>query len=136
MAHLHIHTPDIAELGEAPKLITCVIPDEGNKDLELLRSLRSGGDIITATSYQSRWVGSLSGGLMGDGKQRKGRRAPQAKAVRVISVVVAGEFANDVFQSLYDQAEIDRPEGGIMYMGPLGIATLFTLPEGVTDEPG
>ncbi len=130
MVHLNIKTPEIPRLGQQPKLITCVIPDDGT-DLELLKNLRTKGDIITATSYQSRWVCSLTGATGSAGKKRRGLAA---QAVRVLSVVVAEGYAEEIFQYIYDQTQIGEPNGGLMYMGPLGTATLFSLPDGVADE--
>ena len=53
---------------------------------------------------------------------------------RMLSVLVEPSRADAVFEYIYVKAKVDRPMGGIVYMGPLDGATAFLMPEGVQDE--
>ena len=52
----------------------------------------------------------------------------------MLSVLVEPSRADAVFEYIYVKAKVDRPMGGIVYMGPLDGATAFLMPEGVQDE--
>ncbi len=107
------------------KLITCIIPDDG-RDIELLKSLRAEHTIITANTFQCRGLGP--------GTEKKGK--PIVSSVRVVTVVVATERVDEIFEYIYFKVGFDKPvqDGSIMYQGDLLGSTPFMLPEGVAEE--
>ena len=110
----------------ASKLITCVLPDDG-RDMELLTLLRSEKGIVSASTFQCRGIGPRPQG-------EKEHSKLDASSVRVVTVVVPKEKADDLFEYIYFKMGFDHPIAGIMYQGDLLTATPFLLPEGVADE--
>ena len=51
----------------------------------------------------------------------------------ILSVVVAADSADEIFEFIYHAADINRPHGGIMYMHALMLATDYLMPD-VPDE--
>ena len=47
----------------------------------------------------------------------------------ILTVVVAEEQSDELFEFIYFNAKIDRPHGGLMYMSALKQATPFSLPD-------
>lgn len=108
------------------KLITCILADNG-ADVELLKALRAEKGIVAASSLACRGMGA--GGV------RLGRRRrPRAEPVRLVSVVVPEERADEIFEFIYVQVDIEGIGGGLIYQSPLRLFTPFALPEGVEDE--
>ena len=109
------------------KIITCILPDEG-QDMELLKVLRKEKDIISANTFQC-------GGF---GPQLRGRFRNKRKAarysMRVVTIVVEEDQADDLFEYIYYQVNFNNPCPSLIYQGNLLAATPFTLPEGVTEE--
>ena len=107
------------------KLITCILPDDG-RDGDLLKALRAEHGIITANTFQCRGVGHDSA---------KGKKF-DVQSVRVVTVVVPPEKADELFEFIYFKMGFDHPiqGGSILYQGDLLGATSFSLPEGVPEE--
>jgi hypothetical protein len=119
---------NVQDPGSFPdsKLITCILNDDG-RDSGLLRGLRAEKGVITANSFKCRGVsGSSAGGKSG--------KKLEVKAVRVVTVVVAAEVVDEMFEYIYDKAELHEEDAGFMYQSDLIGATPFVLPEGIPDE--
>ena len=71
------------------KVITCILPDEG-QDMTLLKALRSEKGIITANTSQCRGFGPQLR------RKYKGRHQVAAYSVRVVTIVVHEDQADDV----------------------------------------
>ncbi|MBF0401410.1 MAG: hypothetical protein HQL90_11645 [Magnetococcales bacterium] len=114
-----------AARGDA-KLITCILPDDG-RDRELLKALRAEHAIITANTFQCRGI------VPGGSKRDKGL---SVNSVRVVTVVVASDKADALFEYIYFKMGFDQPiqGGSILYQGDLLGATPFQLPTGVAEE--
>ena len=52
----------------------------------------------------------------------------------LVSVIVTATRADEIFELIFDEGEIDRPHGGFIYMGELQTMTPFLLPD-VADDP-
>ncbi len=106
----------------AAKLITCILPDDG-RDRRLIRALHQRG-VYSANSFQCR--GTEPG---------TGRRSKTAvKPLRVVTVVVALEQADELFGFICSMTNIGRSGSGLIYQGGLETATPFFLPVGVPEE--
>ena len=111
------------------KIITCILPDEG-QDMTLLKALRTKKGIITANTFQSRGFGLQLR------RRYKGKHQVAAYSVRVVTVVVEEDQADDLFEYIYYQVNFDHPCPGLIYQGNLLAATPYTLPSGVLEEKG
>ena len=109
------------------KLITCILPDEG-QDMALLKALRSEKGVITANTFQCRGFGLQLR------RKYKWKRQTAGYSVRVVTVVVQEDRADEIFEYIYYQVNFDRPCPGLIYQGNLIAATPYTLPAGVTEE--
>jgi nitrogen regulatory protein PII len=111
------------------KIITCILPDEG-QDMTLLKALRTEKGIISANTFQCRGFGPQLR------RKYKGRHQVAAYAVRVVTIVVQEDRAEDVFEYIYFMVNFDHPCPGLIYQGNLLAATPYTLPSGVLEEKG
>ena len=118
----------LADFPQA-KLITCILPDEG-QDIELIRILRAEKGVITANTFQCRGFGLQL--------RRKYRRRHQAAvhSVRVVSLVVSEDHADDLFEYIYDKVNFNQSCPGLVYQGSLLAATPYSLPEEILEENG
>ncbi|MBF0097760.1 MAG: hypothetical protein HQM04_13055 [Magnetococcales bacterium] len=123
--------PAIASHATPGQLITCILPEDGT-DHALLTKLKAEKGIITANSQSCQGISILS--LVPN--SGKGGKQPVAEGVRIVSVAVPEDQAEMLFEFICDNANIDRPSGGVVLMGPLHGFTTFTLPDGVQDEQG
>ena len=114
---------------ETFKQISAILPDDEPLLRELVQGLKDELGILAFDHHTCRGVGAI-------GKRSAGKRfrTPPAKALRMLSVLVTPERADEVFDYIYVKAKVDRPMGGVVYMGPLNGATAFVMPEGIQDE--
>ena len=111
------------------KIITCILPDEG-QDIALLKALRTEKGIISANTSQCRGFGLQLR------RRYKGKRQVAGYSVRVVTVVVEEDQADDLFEYIYYKVNFDHPCPGLIYQGGLLAATPYTLPAGVQEEKG
>ncbi len=114
--------------GQAAKLISCILPDDGT-ERRLLAWLRAQG-ITRADSVYCRGHSVLREAVTRRGK------LPEPSLVRLVQVVVDADEADGLFDRIYAQAEIHRHGRGAIFMTPLLFATPFSLPEDLADESG
>ena len=108
------------------KLITCILPPGTAKAVML--ALKSQYGIITANMHFARGVGKLTP------RSRWGIGEQTEKEILVVTV--PEEQADEIFTFIYDEAHINRPHGGLMYMHPLQKSLALTLPDLPEEEPG
>ena len=105
-------------MDDGSKLITCILPKGTAK--ALMASLKSKHGIITANMNFARGFGRLAPlAYRGVGEQVE---------KEIFTVVVSKAQSEEVFTFIYDEAQIDRPHGGLMYIHPLQKSLAFTLP--------
>lgn len=120
--------PGTRHTGQPAKLIHCILPDDGS-ERQLLTWLREQG-ITRANSLYCRGHSVLREAVTRRGK------LPEPSLVRMVQIVVEAETADRLFDRIHEQADIDRPGGGTMFMTPLLFATSFAMPAGIDGEPG
>jgi nitrogen regulatory protein PII len=111
------------------KIITCILPDEG-QDMMLLKALRTEKGIVSANTFQCRGFGLQLR------SRYKGKRQVAGYLVRVVTVVVEEDQADELFEYIYYQVNFDHPCPGLIYQGNLMAATPYALPAGVLEEKG
>jgi len=106
------------------KLITCILP-KGRADL-LQRALIVEKGIQGANYHHARGVGRFSPlSARGIGEQQE---------KEVFEVTVSAEQADEIFEFMFFEGQIDEPHGGIIYMTSLPCTTVMELPELPTEE--
>ena len=105
--------------SHSDRLITCILPkgvaSAVQKKLKLEKGLTRvninsarGSGKITPLAYR---------GIAGQAEKE------------MLNIVVSSELADEIFDYVYVEAEINRPHGGLMYMGRLSHATPMILPD-------
>lgn len=112
---------------EPRKLITCILPDDGNDKL-LIKALYKEKNITQAES-----VNCLGMDIYANASVKSGT-LPEAYLARQVLVVVPEDQAEDLFNYIYDKANIARPGGGVIFQGALSHCTGYSLPEKVEEE--
>jgi nitrogen regulatory protein PII len=111
-------------INRIQKLITCILPKGISKDV--VKQLKTEKGILTANINNARGVGKITPlayrGIIGSQSEKE-----------ILTVVVPVDQADELFEYIYDKANINRPHGGLMYMHALPKSTRFTLPD-IPDE--
>ena len=105
------------------KLITAILPK--GVSLHVIKMLKQEKSLTTANFNYARGMGKLT--------PVKYRGVGEQSEKEMLTVVTDKEHADDVFEYIYDLAEINRPHGGMIYMQKLMQSTDFVLPD-VTEE--
>lgn len=105
------------------KLITAILPK--GVSLHVIKMLKQEKALTTANFNYARGMGKLT--------PVKYRGVGEQSEKEMLTVIIDKESADDVFEYIYDVAEINRPHGGIIYMQKLMQSTDFVLPD-VTEE--
>lgn len=97
--------------------------------LDLIRALRDEKNVIASTAITCRGIGILES--VRDAVKGK---LPPSELVRLVTVIVPDSEAKDLFEFIYEKANIGREAGGGVWMGMPISATRYTLPSDVPDE--
>ena len=106
------------------KLITCILPK--GICLDVVKSLKEEKGIVTANVNTARGLGKLTPlAYRGVGEQTE---------KEVLTVAVPSKDADEIFGFIYEEAMIDRPHGGLIYMSNLDYVSAYSLPEDLPEE--
>ena len=101
------------------RLITCILPK--GVALPVLNKLIEERGITRININSARGTGKITPlpyrGIGGQSEKE------------ILSIVVSRAQADDIFDYVYLEAEINRPHGGLMYMARLSYATPLMLPD-------
>lgn len=87
----------------------------------MVNNLRESFGTVSANINNARGVGKITPlAFRGVGEQTE---------KEILTVEVNVENADEMFEFIYEAADINRPHGGIMYMHPLLQSTEYVLPE-------
>ena len=101
------------------KIITGILP--GGKAMDILKKLREEKGIISANANTARGMGKLT--------PRAYRGFGEQTEKQILNVIVDADRADEIFEYIYHEANIDRPHGGIIFMARLQQRTPFVLPD-------
>lgn len=103
----------------AVKLITCILPKGLARPV--LESVKSRFELTTANINSARGIGKITPlkyrGLGGQAEKE------------ILTVLVDAARADEVFEFIYFDADINRPHGGLMTMQALLGTSEFALPD-------
>jgi nitrogen regulatory protein PII len=106
-------------LKDNQKQIFCILPK--GVALDVAKRLKEVHGIMSSNTSNARGAGKITPlayrGIAGQSEKE------------VLSVVVSTETADEIFEFIYHEADINRPHGGIMYMHALQRTTEYSLPE-------
>lgn len=101
------------------KLITVILPK--GRDRDLIHQLVHELGINSVNINNARGIGRIT--------PLRHRGVGETTEKAILTVVVAADRADEVFEYIFFNAEINRPHGGLMFQQPLLASTLFTLPD-------
>ena len=111
-------------LQQQPKLVTAILPK--GKGSELVRKLKEEKNIITANTSHARGVGRMA--------PLKYRGLGEQSEKDIVNVIVERGEADNVFEYIYREYNIDTPHAGILFVSDLSFASLFELPADLEEE--
>ena len=100
------------------KIITCLIPKENSKALEVAKLLHDEKGINSTSVNSGRGSGLARAISYGAWVE-----------VDVLTVIVSEERASEIFAYIFDKVDINRPHSGFLFQGDLSKATPFSLPD-------
>ena len=110
-------------MQEDQKQIFCILPK--NVAIGVVKRLKEVHGIMSSNISNARGVGKITPlayrGIAGQSEKE------------ILSVVVSASNADEIFDFIYYEADINRPHGGIMYMHALHRTTEYSLPD-LADE--
>ena len=112
---------------EPAKLIVCTLPDDGT-DIKIMHQLRKEKDVTRAESIACRGVNNLQAS-----KTRRGK-LPEPTLYRILTIIVTEAEADDVFDFVYEKAQIGQPGRGIQIQTTILGATRYVMPDDVPEE--
>jgi len=106
------------------KLITAVLPK--GVSLGVIKLLKQEKSLTTANFNYARGLGKLT--------PAKYRGVGEQSEKEMLTVIIDKERADEIFEYIFNVAEINRPHGGLIYMQKLILSTEFVLPETLEEE--
>ncbi|MEE2836079.1 MAG: P-II family nitrogen regulator [Myxococcota bacterium] len=100
------------------KMIQAIIPM--GTALPVVKALREEKGLDAANINFARGVGRFV--------RASERRLGDDQEKEILSIIVPNDRADEIFEWVFETADMDRPHGGIVYMIPLSHASLFQIP--------
>ena len=119
--------PGPAVQGEACKLISVALPDDGS-DLRLLKALRTEKGVLRANS-----VACLGSSVNAETRTKPGK-LPQPIMARLVEILVPESHADDVFEFVCRLAITGDRNGGVVWQSVAPFGSDYAMPEGIPDE--
>jgi len=104
---------------EKRKLITCILPK--GAAAPMLRRLKDEKGIEACDINNARGVGRFT--------HRRVQRLGDVVEKEILKVVTSAERADEIFEFIFYEADINRPHGGMLFMTQLERASHFELPD-------
>lgn len=101
------------------KLITAILPK--GRDKELVNKLVHDLGIQSVNVNYARGLGRIT--------PLHHRGVGETTEKSIVTVLVDAERADEVFEFIFFEADINRPHGGLMFQQPLLATTAFKLPD-------
>ena len=108
------------------KMIQAIIPM--GAALPVVKALREEKGIDAANINFARGVGRFV--------RFNERRLGDDAEKEILNIIVPLERADEIFEWVYENADIDRPNGGIIFMSNLTHASLFSIPDDMELDAG
>ncbi len=107
------------------KIITCLIPKERSKALDVAKLLHDEKGIDSTNVSSGRGSGLARAVSYGAWVE-----------VDILTVIVSEQMSHEIFAYILDKAEINQPHGGFIFQGDLAKATPYTLPDIPEEDAG
>ena len=101
-----------------PRRITCVLPK--GKAVPLIHRLHKEKGLEAISMHRGRGRSTAVTESVSYGEYAE---------VEVVTLIVEAERADDLFEFIFFEADINKPHGGFLYQVPLGHSTRFHLPD-------
>ncbi len=101
------------------KLITVILPK--GRDKELVKKLVRDLGIQSVNVNYARGLGRIT--------PLHHRGVGETTEKSIVTVLVDAERADEVFEFIFFEADINQPHGGLMFQQPLLATTAFKLPD-------
>lgn len=112
---------------EPARMIVCMLPDDST-DIRIMRQLRKEKAVTRAESIACRGVNNLQ-----SAKTRLGK-LPEPTLYRTLTIIVTEAEADDVFDFVYEKAQIGQPGRGLLTQTTILGATRYVMPNDVAEE--
>ena len=107
------------QMRDKQKLITCILPR--GVAIDVVKTLKDERGIITANINTARGMGKLTPlAYRGVGGQTE---------KDILNIVVPTDQSDELFEYIYELADINRPHGGIIFMTGLLRCSHYVLPD-------
>ena len=101
------------------KLITAILPKGRSKDL--VKQLIHDRGLKRINVHRARGSGRIT--------PLRHRGVGETTEKEIVTVLVDAEQADETFEFIFFEAEINRPHGGLIFQQPVYASTLFSLPD-------
>jgi nitrogen regulatory protein PII len=102
------------------KLITAILPK--GVSLNVVSRLKEEKGVVTANFVYARGFGKMTA--------ERVRSAGEEREREILSVVVDEERGEEIYEYVYDAADMNKPHGGFMFMSAMS-SSEYVLPENI-----